>query len=338
MGMKAWHVVKGTKGPRDLKLAERPDPQPGAKDILVRMRAASLNYRDQVIVQNKYMNLTMERDTVPLSDGAGEVIAVGEEVTRFKVGDRVIGTFNRGWYGGSYEDDRYEQLGQPGVEGVLAEKVVLNQDDAVSVPAFLSYEEAACLPCAALTAWSALVVAGKMKAGQSVLTLGTGGVSIFALQFAKAAGCCVIATSSSYEKLQRARTLGADHTINYLTHPEWDRNVRDMTNGRGVDHIIEVGGAGTLERSYRSLATGGMIELIGFLAAAEKQPPVGLPRWGMLAKINVGSREGFEAMNRAMAANDIHPVIDRVFPFEEAIEAYEYEGAGKHFGKVVITI
>ncbi len=336
--MKAWFVTKGTKGPRDLKLCERPDPVPGPKDLLVRMRAASLNYRDQVIVRDKYMGLTMESDTIALSDGAGEVVAVGDRVTRFKVGDRVIGTFNRGWIGGSYGDVVYDQLGHPGIDGVLANLVVISQEDAVSIPGDLSYEEASCLPCAALTAWSALVVAGRMKAGQSVLTLGTGGVSIFALQFAKAAGCYVIATSSSDEKLARAAAMGADCTINYRINPEWDVAVREATRGRGVDHIIEVGGAGTLERSYRSLANGGIIELIGFLAATENPPPVGLPRWGQMVRVNVGSREGFEAMNRAIAEKDIRPVVDRVFAFEEAIEAYEYALSGKMFGKVVIAI
>ncbi len=203
--MKAWFVTKGTKGPRDLKLGNRPDPEPGPKDVLVRMRAASLNYRDQVIAQDKYMGVAMDRDTIALSDGAGEVVAVGGGVTRFKTGDRVIGTFNRGWIGGSYGDVIYDQLGHPGIDGVLSELVVFAQEDVVSVPGDLSYEEASCLPCAALTAWSALVVAGRMKPGQTVLTLGTGGVSIFALQLAKAAGCYVICTSSSDEKLERAR-------------------------------------------------------------------------------------------------------------------------------------
>jgi NADPH:quinone reductase-like Zn-dependent oxidoreductase len=183
-----------------------------------------------------------------------------------------------------------------------------------------------------------LVVAGKMKPGQTVLTLGTGGVSIFALQLAKAAGCYVICTSSSDEKLERARTLGADCTINYRTTPEWDVAVREATGGRGADHVIEVGGAGTLECSYRSLANGGMIELIGFLAASDNPPPVGLPRWGQMVRVNVGSREGFEDMNRAIETQGIRPVIDKVFAFDQAIEAYEYATSGEQFGKVVIAI
>jgi len=336
--MRAYFLSRGMAGPSDLKLGERPDPVPGPRDILVRMRAASLNYRDQVIARDAYMGLKMDKDTVPLSDGAGEVIAIGADVTRFKVGDRVVGTFNRGWHGGLHGDGTYAQLGQMGVEGVLAERVVFDEGDAVLVPDGLSYEEAACLPCAALTAWSALVVAGGMKAGQSVLTLGTGGVSIFALQFAKAAGCHVIATSSSDEKLDRARALGADQFVNYRKTPDWDAAVREMTGGRGVDHIVEIGGAGTLERSYRALANDGCIGLVGFLAQADKPPLVGLPRWGRMVRVNVGSREGFEAMNRAIVQNGIRPVVDRVFPFEQAIQAYDYEYSGQHFGKVVITI
>jgi NADPH:quinone reductase-like Zn-dependent oxidoreductase len=336
--MRAYFLSKGMTAPVDLKIGERPDPTPGPRDILVRMRAASLNYRDQVIARDTYMGLKMDKDTVPLSDGAGEVIAVGAGVTRFAVGDRVAGTFNRGWNGGSHGDGAYEQLGQKGVEGVLAELVVFDEGDAVAVPEGLSFEEASCLPCAALTAWSALVVAGGMKAGQSVLTLGTGGVSVFALQFAKAAGCQVIATSSSDDKLERARALGADQLINYRTTPDWDVAVREMTGGRGVDHIVEIGGAGTLERSYRALANDGCIGLVGFLAQADKPPLVGLPRWGRMVRVNVGSREGFEAMNRAIVQSRIRPVIDRIFPFEQAIDAYDYEYSGQHFGKVVITI
>ena len=336
--MRAYLLSKGIKSPRDLKLAERPDPVPGPKDILVRMRAASLNYRDQMIARDTYMGQTMGADTVPLSDGAGEVIAVGARVTRFKVGDRVIGTFNRGWHGGAHGDGGYQQLGQTGVDGVLAELVVFDEGDAVAVPDRLSYEEAACLPCAALTAWSALVVAGGMTVGQSVLTLGTGGVSIFALQFAKAAGCQIIATSSSDAKLEQVRALGADEVINYRTTPDWDIAVRAATGGRGVDHVVEVGGAGTLERSCRALANDGCIAQIGYLAQAERPPLINLPRWGRMAKVNVGSREGFEAMNRAIVRNGIRPVIDRVFAFDQAIAAYDYAFSGQHFGKVVISI
>ncbi len=336
--MRAYLLSKGTAGPKDLKRVERPDPKPGPKDILVRMRAASLNYRDQVIAKDVYMGIKMEVDTIPLSDGAGEVVAVGSSVTRFKVGDRVASTFMKGWIGGAFRDEGYPALGQNNVDGVLAELVVFDQEDAVHIPDGLSFEEAACLPCAALTAWSALVTAGGVRAGQSVLTLGTGGVSIFALQLAKAAGCFVISTSSSDEKLAKAKALGADGLINYKTTPDWDVAVRQMTGGRGVDHVIEIGGAGTLERSYRALATNGCIELIGFLATADKPPPIGLPRWGKLARILVGSRESFEAMNRSIVQNNIKPVIDRVFPFDKAVDAYEYELSGKHFGKVVIAI
>jgi NADPH:quinone reductase-like Zn-dependent oxidoreductase len=220
----------------------------------------------------------------------------------------------------------------------LAEQVVFDQQDAVKLPDGISFEEGACLPCAGVTAWNSLIVAGDMKCGQSVLTLGTGGVSVFAIQFAKAAGCLSIATSSSDAKLAKAKALGADVLINYKTTPDWDKKVREVTGGRGVDHVVEIGGVGTLERSYRSLANEGCIGLIGFLASADNNPVIGLGRGAKVQRINVGSRRSFEDMNRAIAVNKIKPVIDKVFPFEQAPAAYEYEMSGAHFGKIVVTI
>jgi NADPH:quinone reductase-like Zn-dependent oxidoreductase len=335
--MRAYLLVKGTTGPKDLKRTERPAPKPGPRDILVRMRAAALNYRDQIIARDGRPAGKLQNESIPMSDGAGEVVEIGAAVTRFKVGDRVTSTFDQGWIAGPYGDKFYPSLGQDGVDGVLAEFAVFDQENAVRAPDGLSFEEAACLPCAAVTAWTALAT-GDMKPGQTVLTLGTGGVAVFAVQFAKAAGCTVIATSSSDAKLEKVKALGADKVINYAKTPEWDVAVREMTGGRGVDHIVETGGAPTLERSYRALANNGCIGLIAFSYASDKPPVLGLPRWGRMHRIAVGSRESFEAMNRAIAVNRIKPVIDRVFPFEQAIDAYEYELAGKHFGKVVISI
>lgn len=337
--MRAYLLSKGMTGPKDLKLVDRPDPQPGAKEILVRMRAASLNYRDQMIAHDTYMGNTLQGDAIPLSDGAGEVIAVGPGVTRFKIGDRIMSTFFKDWIAGPWRDQGYSALGQNGVDGVLAELVVFNQEDAVRIPDRLSFEEASCLSCAALTAWTSIYDAAGVRAGQSVLALGTGGVSVFAIQFAKAAGCSVIVTSSSEQKLAKAKALGADELINYRAIPEWDGEVRRLTGGCGVDHVVEVGGVGTLERSCRALANNGSVGLIGFLAeGAASNPWLVLPRWGRLVKVVVGSRESFEAMNRAIVQNQIKPVIDKIFPFEQAIDAYTYGLSGAHFGKVVITI
>ncbi len=335
--MRAYFIKPGTTGPADLKLEERPDPVPSQREILVRLHAVSLNYRDQVIARDGHPAGKATTDTIPCSDGAGEVIAIGPGVTRFAVGDRVASTYDLGWAGGVFGDFPRPSRGQPGADGMLAELVVLSQEDAVRIPDELSYEEAACLPCAAVTAWTALVDMGQMTVGQTVLTQGTGGVSMFALQFAKATGCRVIVTSSSDEKLKRAKALGADDLINYRTTPDWASAVRKLTGGRGVDQIVEIGGVGTLAQSYRALAIGGHIGLIGFLADVDEVPPPAMPRSGRLNRISVGSRENFEDMNRAIAQNGIKPVIDRSFPFEQAIDAYQYMLKAQHFGKIAIT-
>ncbi len=336
--MNAYFLKPGTTGPRDLVLSQAPDPSPGQREILVRVRAVSLNYRDQMVARDAHPAGKAASDTVPCSDGAGEVVAVGAGVTRFNVGDRVASTYDLGWTGGAFGDFARPSRGQPGADGMLAQLVVLDQEDAVLVPENLSFEEAACLPCAAVTAWTALADMGGMRLGQTVLTQGTGGVSIFALQFAKAAGCRVIITSSSDEKLARAKALGADELINYRSTPDWASLARELTGGRGVDQIVEIGGVGSLAQSYRALAIGGNIGLIGFLAEVDEVPPPSMPRSGRLNRISVGSRENFENMNRAIARNGIKPVIDRVFPFEQAIEAYEYMLTAQHFGKIVIAV
>ncbi|HVQ14376.1 MAG TPA: NAD(P)-dependent alcohol dehydrogenase [Vicinamibacterales bacterium] len=331
--MRAWIVPKGCATLDQLRLVERTSPVPGAREVVVRVRATSLNYRDHAVVVGQYFGGAVTRDLIPLSDGAGEVIAVGSAVTRFKPGARVMATFFQ-------PGPQPAALGSP-LDGMLAEQVVLNEDGVVSIPDHLSFEEAACLPCAAVTAWHALYHAGRpIKAGDTVLVLGTGGVSIAALQFAKATGARVIATSSSDEKAARAIALGASDVVNYERTPEWEQEVRKLTSGRGVDCVVEIGGAGTLARSIRSLARGGKIGLIGFLAGREgdTNPAPLMMVGGSLHGIFVGDREMFEEMNRAIAVNRLTPVIDRVFPFDSVPAAYQHQAGRGFVGKIVITL
>jgi NADPH:quinone reductase-like Zn-dependent oxidoreductase len=337
--MKVYEVVKGCTTLDGLRKAERPEPKPGPHEVLIHVRATSLNYRDHMVIVGQYFGGAVSRDTVPLSDGAGEVVSTGPGVTRFKTGDRVAGTFFQVWVDGP-RTKFYPALGVP-LDGMLSEYVALHEDGVVAIPAGLSFEEAATLPCAGVTAWSALMVLGtRIKAGDTVLCLGTGGVSTHAMQFANAAGAKVIITSSSDEKLARARGLGASETINYKTHPEWHKEVARTTGGRGVDCIVEVGGVGTLSRSYEALGFGGKIALIGFLAGfAGEQNPAGLMmKAGNLHGIGVGSTAMFEDMNRAIEVNGIKPIVGKVFPFDDAVEAFRQFAAGDFFGKVVITL
>lgn len=336
--MKVYEVVKGSTNLEGLRPAERPEPTPGPRQVLIRVRATSLNYRDQMVITGNYF-AAVERPTIPLSDGAGEVVSVGAEVKRFKPGDRVMGTFFQVWQEGP-RVRVYPALGVP-LDGTLAEYVALDEDGVVAIPAGLSFEEAATLPCAAVTAWSSLMIHGRpIKPGDIVLCLGTGGVSVHALQLAKAAGARVIITSSSDEKLDRARRLGAWQTINYKTHPDWHKEVERLTGGRGVDCVIEVGGVGTLAKSYQVLNFGGKIALIGFLAGPTgEQTPYGLMmRGGSLYGIGVGSTAMFEDLNRAIEANGIKPVVGKVFPFEDAHEAFRQFAAGDFFAKIVIMV
>ena len=331
--MRAWIVAKGCTSLDQLRLVERPDPIAGPRDVVVRVGATSLNYRDQAIVAGQYFGGAVSRDTIPLSDGAGEVLAVGSAVSRFKSGDRVAATF---FQPGAPQ----AALGSP-LDGMLAEQVALNEDGLVSIPEHLSFEEAACLPCAGVTAWHALFRVGRpMKAGDTVLVLGTGGVAIAALQFARAAGARVIATSSSDDKAARAKTLGASDVVNYRRTEEWEHEVRQLTSGRGVDCVVEIGGAGTLARSMRSLARGGKIGLIGFLAGrdGDTNPTALMMVGGSLHGIFVGDREMFEEMNRAVTVNRITPVVDRVFPFESAPDAYRHQASRAFVGKIVISV
>ncbi len=314
-------------------------PQPAAGEVLVRMRAASLNFRDLIVTRGGYPR-NDRCPVIPLSDGAGEVIAVGDRVTRFRPGDRVVNCFFEDWEAGEATERQMLTARGGGIDGVLAEEVVFSERALLPIPSHLSFEQAATLPCAAVTAWQALVTLGGLRAGDTILTLGTGGVSLFALQFAKLHGARVIITSSSDEKLARARELGADETINYRTEPDWDQVVLERTGGRGVDHAIDLGGPGTLAKSLASTRVSGRVSMIGVLTGVDGavNPLPALFNRITIQGIYVGSREMFEAMNRAITTARLNPIVDKVFPMEEAQDAYRYLKSGKHFGKVVIRI
>lgn len=324
-------------GLENLTLTERDEPRPGPHQVVVKFHAASLNYRDLLFAQGVY-NPHPRFPAIPLSDGAGVISAVGEAVTRWKAGDRVCPIFMQGWLEGECNPEKAgTSLGGGGLDGVLQEYGTFHENGLVRIPEHLSFEEAATLPCAAVTAWHALLNVRRIKAGDTVLTLGTGGVSIFALQFAKLHGARVIATSSSDEKLARARELGADETINYKTTPDWDKEVLRLTDNAGVDNVVEVGGAGTLPRSINAVRMGGVVAVIGVLAQGGGLDPTRVLMKSIhLQGIFVGSRETFEDMNRAIAANRLKPVIDKTFTFDQAREALKYMESGSHFGKIVI--
>ncbi len=333
--MKVYEVKEF--GIENFALVNREEPQPGANEVLVKFHAASLNYRDLMFANGVY-NPKAKLPAVPFSDGAGEVTAAGSNVTRWKIGDRVCPIFTQGWIEGepSLQKNR-ATLGAGALDGVLREYGAFDENGLVRIPEHLSFEEAATLPCAAVTAWDALVDSGRLKAGQTVLTLGTGGVSIFALQFAKMHGARVIITSSSDEKLERAKGLGADETINYKSAKDWDKEVLSRTNKIGVDHVIEVGGAGTLSKSLNSARVGGHVALIGVLASGNDFNPLSVLMKGVrLHGIFVGSRQMFEDMNSAIEATKLKPVIDKTFAFGEVREALKYMESGSHFGKIVV--
>jgi NADPH:quinone reductase-like Zn-dependent oxidoreductase len=339
--MRVYEVIAGSTSLDGLRRSARPDPVVQSNQILVKVQAASLNFRDLMIVRGRYFGGALSVNTVPLSDGAGEVVAVGTEVSRFHTGDRVCGTFFRGWLDGRPPARPLPALGAPPADGMLAELVTMDEQHAVAVPAHLSLEAAATLPCAAVTAWHGLIENGRLMPGETVLLIGTGGVSVFALQFARLGGARAIVISSNDDKLERARSLGAEAGINYHKTPDWDAEVLRLTQGRGVDHVIEVGGAGTLGRSMNAAATGGRIQLIGVLTGGGVEPP---SPYGLLAKqasiqgVFVGSRGHFERMNAAIGAAKLEPVIDRVFSFEDAAAAYRHLDHGAHFGKIVIRL
>jgi len=316
---------------------ERAEPQPGHGQIVVRMRAAALNYRDQGVAKGVYGYTKFP--LIPMSDGAGEVAGVGPGVTEFKTGDRVASTFFVNWTSGRIPPDASRNSLGGMIDGVLTEYALLSETGAIKIADHLSFEEAATLPCAALTAWNAVIETGRIKAGETVGILGTGGVACFALAFAKMHGAAVCMTSSSDDKLARVKALGADVTINYRSIPNWDQEILKQTGGAGLDHIVEVGGANTLEKSMNAIRPGGSIYVIGALGGAGSINPRMINRKSIsLRGIHVGSREMFAAMNQAVANAKFKPVIDRVFSFDDAKAAYAYQRGSQYIGKVVIAI
>lgn len=335
--MRAWELAQPT-GPRSLALASRPDPAPGPRDVVVRTAAIALNYRDHLIVHGRYAR-RLPPAMVPCSDASGVVEAVGADVSHVNVGDRVTSTFAPAWHDGPFTTRAAKSaLGAGQNIGVLCDMFVLPEHGVMPMPAGLSFEEAAALPCAALTAWHALFEEGLCQPGRTILTLGTGGVSLFSAQLALASGARVIATSSRDDKIVRLRALGVHETINYRQTPLWGDHARELTGGEGVDQVIEVGGQGTIEQSIRAVMFGGTISLIGTLAepAAISLTPM-LMRNIRVQGVMVGSRAMFARMNRSIGATGIRPIIDRLFDFGEAPAAFEHLASGQHFGKVVIT-
>ena len=333
------HVIPSPKGIDSLRLVERPDPVPGSRQVLVRVRATSLNYRDLITLEGQSARAAPKPDLIPLSDGAGEVVAVGPGVTRVKRGDRVAGCFMQRWVGGAIDESAQASAMGGAIDGMLSELAVLEEDGVVHLPRHLSFEEGATLPCAGVTAWHALVEIGTIKAGDIVLVQGSGGVSIFALQFARMFGARVIATSGSPAKAERLKTMGAEAVIDYRATPEWDQEALKLTAGRGVDITVEVGGAGTLPRSFMATRIAGRIAVIGLLtgAGAQVDPMPILRRNLRVQGLYVGNRQMFEAMNRAIEAGGLKPVIDKVFAFAEAKDAYRHMKSQNHFGKIVIS-
>ncbi|MEM6469576.1 MAG: NAD(P)-dependent alcohol dehydrogenase [Planctomycetota bacterium] len=320
-----------------IETCEVTTPVVGAGGVRLSMKAASLNYRDLSVAQGGYMR-NDRRPIVPLSDGAGEIVEAGSGVTRWRVGDRVSPNFVQDWIDGPPTGEVLATGLGGGIDGVLSEEIIVPERSLVSIPDSMSFIEAATVPCAAVTAWHALFHRGDLTAGQSVLLLGTGGVSIFALQMAAAIGAKTIVTSSSDEKLEKARQLGASETINYRQHDEWHKEVKRLTNGVGVDHVVEVGGPGTLERSLKSAAVDGQIHLIGVLdsPAAKVSPMLSVFNLIRINGIYVGSREMHEETLRFLTRHRISPVIDRAFEFEDSLNAYRHLASQKHIGKVII--
>lgn len=334
--MRVWQI-NSNDGIDALECVDRESPDPGSGEVRVRVRASSVNFRDLATVRDPAArNLSLPR--VPNSDAAGDVVAVGPGVDGVAVGDRVASCFFQDWEDGPCSGAAMTSALGGALDGVLAEEVVLRARGVVPVPGHLGFEEAATLPCAALTAWNALVETARVKPGDTVLLLGTGGVSVFALQFARILGARVIVTSSSDYKLARARAMGAWHTINYAAHPDWENRVLELTDGLGVDAVVEVGGAGTLERSIAATRVAGTIALIGMLTDGQVDPVMIMRKSIRLQGIYVGARRMFRDMNRAIAYHGLKPVIHQTFPFEQAPKAFHAMAAAGHFGKLVITL
>src|SRR5690554_1382991 len=314
-----------------------PVPSPGPGEITVRIRASSLNYHDYGVVTGM---MGPQEKRIPMSDGAGEVIAVGQGVTEFQVGDRVVSTFFPDWQNGEFQQDGFQRVPGDGIDGYAREQVTMPATAFTHIPAGYTDAEAATLTTAGLTAWRALMVDGDLKPGETVLVQGTGGVAVFALQFARLAGAQVIATSSSDERLERMKELGASQLINYKKDPEWGKTVRKLTNGRGVDHVIEVGGPATLHQSMIATRIGGHIAMIGVLSGIDAALPVplALARQLRIQGLIVGSRQHQKDMIRAIEANGVRPVIDRHFPLDQIADAFRYQESQKHFGKICLDI
>lgn len=334
--MKQWQIP--AFGIDSLELIEKQSSAPGPGQVVVQVKAISLNYRDLMVVLGRY-NPRLALPRVPCSDGAGEVIAVGQGVTEWKPGDRVCGIFMQNWLDGTPTAAKSKGALGGDIDGMLATEVVLAEQGLVRIPEHLSYEEASTLPCAALTAWNALFTSADTQPGDTVLIEGTGGVSIFALQFAKLAGARVLGISSSAEKLVRAKQLGLDAGLNYRDNPDWEKWVYDQTAGEGADLVIEVGGAGTMARAIRATRVGGTVAQIGVLSGANEGVDIRpvLSKQIKVHGVYVGSRTQFAAMNRAISTAGLKPVVDRVFPFAEAPAALRHMESASHFGKIVIT-
>jgi NADPH:quinone reductase-like Zn-dependent oxidoreductase len=333
--MHTWQI--SSFGVDSLEFVERPAPQPGPGEVLVRIHAISINYRDLLMVKGLY-NPKMKLPRVPCSDGAGEIAAVGEGVTQWKKGDRVAGAFMQNWLDGPPTPAKVKGALGGDIDGMLTEFLCLKETGLVALPSHLSYAEAAALPCAAVTAWNALAV-GNLKPGATVLILGTGGVSIFALQLAKLMGARVLGISSSAAKLERARSLGLDAGLNYRETPAWERWAMDQTGGEGVDLVVEVGGIGTLPRSLGAIRMGGVIAQIGVLAGPADPLPLALilHKQARIQGIYVGSRKDFEEMNRAISLAALRPVTES-FPWSQAREVMARMETASHFGKLVLTV
>lgn len=334
--MKKYIIQPGQKGISALDVQQMTSRELKPSEVCVRMHAASLNYRDLVTVKRG-----VSQEIIPLSDGAGVIEEVGNDVKRLKKGDRVVGLFFPLWQGGNI--DAYKSSiarGGAPTDGVLARYAYGHEDGFIKFPDYLSYEEASTLPCAGLTAWNALIVQGKLKSGDTIVILGTGGVALFSLQLAKNIGARVILLSSKDEKLEKARQMGADELINYTQNPDWEKIVLEKTAGVGADLVLELGGAGTLTRSMAAVKINGRISLVGILTGVEGQiNPMAILRKSLSVNgIYVGSREMQEDFHTALETNGIHPVIDREFAFDQAKEAFEYLQSGQHQGKIVIRI
>ena len=331
--------VEGDWSIENLRIGTRPEPQPGPGQVRVRMQASALNFRDLLVPRRGYGSRMQALPLIMLSDGVGVVESVGEGVGRVGVGDRVCPLFFQSWMGGEPNTERLGRSLGCEMDGTMAEFMVLPESGVARVPAHLGNAEAATLPTAAVTAWRAIVTEGRLRPGESVLVQGTGGVSLFALQFAKMLGARVICTSSSDEKLARARAMGANETINYREVPDWGRRARELAGGDGVDHVVEVGGQGTLPQSLRAVRPGGAMSMIGVLAGSDLSASLGLvvTRHVRMQGITVGSRDDFLAMVAAIEQHRMRPAVDRIFPFDALHDALDHLGSGKHFGKVCIA-